>query len=449
MSDTTPFWVETAQLPDFPRLTKDIDVEVLVVGGGMAGISAAYLLRKAGRRVALIESGRLVERDTAHTTAHVTCVTDTRLSELVRSFGHDHARAAWEAGWAAIEQIQAAVRDDQIACEFMRVPAYLHAPRGAPPDEDQRRKFREEAELAMQMGFDAAFVAAVPVMGEPGVRFSNQAKFHPRKYLAGLLAAMARDEALIFEKTEATEFHDDPLRVVANGCSIRCEHLVIATHVPLQGPRHLLSATLFQTKLALYSTYAIRARLTSGSAAAEASFWDTAEPYHYLRIDQRDDHDYAILGGADHKTGQQTDTEQNYAALERHLHDLFPGATTTHRWSGQVIETPDGLPYIGEMARGQFIATGFAGNGMTFGTLAGIMARDAVLGVKNPWTELFDPHRKKLRAVVDYLRENKDYPFYLVRDRLRRAEQGGVTELKPGEGKIVRQNGTKSCRLSR
>jgi Rieske Fe-S protein len=117
---------------------------------------------------------------------------------------------------------------------------------------------------------------------------------------------------------------------------------------------------------------------------------------------------------------------------------LFPGAEISHRWSGQVIETPDGLPYIGEITKRQFIATGFAGNGMTFGTLAGVMARDVVTGVKNPWLQLFDPHRKKLRGVVDYLLENKDYPFYMVRDRLRTAEETDLAQLQPGEGKIVR-----------
>jgi Rieske Fe-S protein len=203
-----------------------------------------------------------------------------------------------------------------------------------------------------------------------------------------------------------------------------------------------LGAALLQTKLALYSTYAIGARLPEGTVP-EASFWDTADPYNYLRLDRRDACDYAILGGADHKTGQESDTERNYRALEQHLQRLFPHAIIDHRWSGQVIETPDGLPYIGETAPRQFIATGFAGNGMTFGTLAAIMARDAITGVKNPWRELFDPHRKKLRAVVDYLRENKDYPFYLVRDRLRGAEDGGLAQLQPGEGKIIRAGGKK------
>jgi glycine/D-amino acid oxidase-like deaminating enzyme/nitrite reductase/ring-hydroxylating ferredoxin subunit len=375
-------------------------------------------------------------RDTAHTTAHVTCVTDTRLRDLVETFGKEHARAAWDAGWAALEQIQTTVREEQIDCEFVRVPAYLHAPKSN-VSKAEIDALREDAALASELGFDAVFMDQVPLMNAPGVRFANQAKFHPRKYLAALARRVDGDGSFIFEKTEAHEFRARPFRVIANGCPIHCDQVVIATHSPLQGRQNVIGATLLQSKLALYSTYAVGARIGKGSAP-EASFWDTADPYNYLRIDSRADSDYAILGGSDHKTGQESDTEQSYAAIEEQIRALFPGAELMHRWSGQVIETPDGLPYIGEVASKQFIATGFAGNGMTFGTLAGIMARDLATGVKNPWRELFDPHRKKLRGVVDYLIENKDYPFYLVRDRLAGGEESDLAQLQPGDGKIVR-----------
>jgi glycine/D-amino acid oxidase-like deaminating enzyme/nitrite reductase/ring-hydroxylating ferredoxin subunit len=440
MADTNPLWGETAEIPPFPAITADLRVDVLIIGGGITGITAAYLLKKAGRTVALIERGRMVMRDSGHTTAHVTCVTDARLPELVRTFGSDQARAAWEAGWAAIDQIETTVREEEIACEFTRVPGYLHAPPES--GETERASLREDAELATQFGFDAAFLPTVPVMNQPGVRFPNQAKFHPRKYLAGLLPRIPGAGSHVFEQTEAMEFHDHPLRVVANGISITCDYLVIATHVPLQGKKSTLGAALLQTKLALYSSYAIGARLPSGTAP-EALFWDTADPYNYLRVDRRADGDYAIFGGADHKTGQDNDTPRKYRRLEQRLLQIFPQAKIDHRWSGQVVETPDGLPYIGETAARQFVATGFAGNGMTFGTLAGIMARDAVSGVKNPWRELFDPQRKKLRALVDYIRENKDYPFYLVRDRFAGGENAAVEQLARGEGAVLRVDGKK------
>ena len=150
------------------------------------------------------------------------------------------------------------------------------------------------------------------------------------------------------------------------------------------GKTNLASATLLQTKLYLYTSYVLGGRVAKG-AIPDALFWDTASPYHYLRLDPHRDYDYAIFGGEDHKTGQAADTEQCYRALEGTLRQVVPEIDITHRWSGQVIETNDGLPFIGETSSRQFAATGYAGNGMTFGTLAGVMARDAVLGRRNPW----------------------------------------------------------------
>jgi Rieske Fe-S protein len=209
------------------------------------------------------------------------------------------------------------------------------------------------------------------------------------------------------------------------------------------GKTSLASAALFQTKLALYTSYAMGGRLPAGTAV-EGAFWDTSDPYLYLRVERRDDHEYLILGSEDHKTGQADDPTACYERLERRFRTLFPGIDITHRWSGQVIETNDGLPFIGETADRQFAATGFAGNGMTFGTLAAMMARDAACGQENPWTDLFHPSRKTVRGGLwDYLRENKDYPYYMVRDRLAGPEGRSLRGLRRGEGKILELGGTR------
>jgi Rieske Fe-S protein len=176
-------------------------------------------------------------------------------------------------------------------------------------------------------------------------------------------------------------------------------------------------------------------------AVPEALFWDTASPYHYLRLDARPRGDYVIFGGADHKTGQQADPNKCYAHLKKLLASIVPAAKVQDRWSGQVVETHDGLPLIGETAPHQFVATGFAGNGMTFGTLSAMMAVDALQGRKNPWRELFDVNRKKLSALWDYIKENFDYPYYYVKDKLLSAEGRSLSSLKRGEGKILQFDG--------
>jgi nitrite reductase/ring-hydroxylating ferredoxin subunit len=174
----------------------------------------------------------------------------------------------------------------------------------------------------------------------------------------------------------------------------------------------------------------------------EALFWGTNDPYDYLRVDRHRDHDYAIFGGNDHKTGQTDDTEACFRALEDKARTLLPGFTITHQWSGQVVETNDGLPFIGETSSRQFAATGYSGNGMTFGTLAGMMACDRALGRQNPWAELFDVGRTKVQGGLwDYLKENADYPYYLIRDRFAGAEGKSVRSVRRGEGRILDLDG--------
>jgi glycine/D-amino acid oxidase-like deaminating enzyme/nitrite reductase/ring-hydroxylating ferredoxin subunit len=439
--DTTSYWMDTGPLPRYPALDRDLEVDVVVIGGGITGITAAYLIKQSGKTVALVDRRRFASVDTGHTTAHLTFVTDLSLAELEKNFGRDHARAVWDAGRAALWQIDSNIESERIDCDFEWVPAYLHAPRDG-KDADLEG-LRGEAELASTLGFDARFLDQVPFIDRPGVEFEGQALFHPRKYLRALLERIDGDGSHLFENTNADEVEAQPLAVVAGSHRLTCDYVVVATHNPMAGKTNIASATLFQTKLALYTTYAVAGKVQSG-AGVEASFWDTAEPYSYLRIEHRRGFDYAILGGEDHKTGQVDDTTACYERLEQRMRALFPEVDLTHRWSGQVIETPDGLPYIGETAERQFAATGFSGNGMTFGTLAGMMARDRVLGRENPWSDLFDPGRKKIKGGLwDYLRENKDYPYYMVRDRFAGAEGRSLRAVRRGEGRILELDGTR------
>jgi glycine/D-amino acid oxidase-like deaminating enzyme/nitrite reductase/ring-hydroxylating ferredoxin subunit len=438
---TNPVWLESRPPMEFPRLEADAHADVLVVGGGITGLTAAYLLGQAGRSVMVVERDTIGGGETGHTTAHVTYVTDTRLPELEKRFGRDHAQAVWDAGASAMAEIQAIVQREAIDCELRQVPAFLVAAE----DKDLQKEaanLRQEARLATQLGFDARFVDAAPVFGRPAMRVSNQLKFHPIKYLSGLAQAITRQGGRIFEHTEATEFEEGPRRAKAGGHTIHFDRVIFATHVPVQGLRSPWSAALLQTKLAVYSTYAIGASIPKG-LVPEMMWWDTGDPYLYLRVERGTERDYVILGGEDHKTGQEADTELPFRNLVTDLRYLVPEAVPELRWSARVIETVDGLPYIGEVGDGQFVATGFSGNGMTYGTLGGMMACDAIAGIKNPWQDLFSVDRKKLSAAWDYVAENKDYPYYLVKGRLGHAKPCDVENLKAGAGCVVSMEGEK------
>ena len=450
---TQSYWIDSSSVSRYPALDRDLTVDTLVIGAGITGLTAAYLLKRSGQRVAVIDRRRCGGVDSSLTTAHLTCVTDVDLSKLVKHFGRDHAWAAWDAGLAAIEQIDRIVRTEDLDCEWTWVSGYKHAPPGATRDE--RATLQEEAQLAADLGFEARYLDAVPFFGTPGIEYSGQAKFHPRKYLAALAKLIDGDGSHVFEHTESEEVTDGsrqsgedgkadaPLSVTAGGHTISCGYVVIATHTPLMGKTDLPSAIGLQTKLYLYTSYVLGGKLPK-DVVPEACFWDTADPYHYLRIDPHRGFDYAIFGGQDHKTGQVSDTEGCFAALEREARSRLPGLQISHRWSGQVVETNDGLPFIGETSSKQFAATGYAGNGMTFGTLAGMMAHDRATGRNNPWARLFDPGRTTIvGGTWDYIKENIDYPYYLLRDRFTGADARTLRAVRRGEGRIVELDGRK------
>ncbi|HYC69791.1 MAG TPA: FAD-dependent oxidoreductase [Opitutaceae bacterium] len=435
--DTTSHWMKSSSPPAFPRLEETLQVDVAVIGAGITGITTALLLKEAGLTVALVERGRCARVDTGHTTAHCTAVTDLRLAEMERQFGPEVARVVWAAGMTAVDKIEALARARGVDCRFARCDGFLHAARR---DEDPG-ELRAEFEAARRLGIAAEWVDAVPPFGVPGVRFPDQALFHPLRYLAGLLPTIPGGGSHVFELSDAHEAEDPPRRIVTPHGRIDCGHIIFATHNPLQGRASLASATLLQSKLALYSTYAIAAELPPGRIPA-GSYWDTAEPYRYLRVENLPDRDLLIYGGEDHKTGQVSDTPAAYARLEARLRAFALPAKIESRWSGQVIETNDGLPFIGEMAEREFVATGFSGNGMTFGTVAAMMAVDFVLGRTHPWGRVFDPHRTKVRGGLwSYLKENKDYPYHLVRGRLVAPDAESVRELPRGEGRILEMDG--------
>src|SRR5438105_846160 len=223
---TEAYWQVSASLPRFDSLTSDLEVDVAIIGGGLTGITAAHLLKNAGAKVALLERNRCGCCDTGHTTAHLTCVTDARLHHLVKVFGRDAAKAFWEAGLAAIDQIDKIVRDRRIDCDFKWVPGYLHAALKQ-GDKKDHESLQQDAELARELGFEAEFIKEVPYALKPGVRFLHQAKFHPLKYLGPLLESIPGDGSHVFENTEAGEIESKPLTVHAGKHKVRCSYLII------------------------------------------------------------------------------------------------------------------------------------------------------------------------------------------------------------------------------
>jgi glycine/D-amino acid oxidase-like deaminating enzyme/nitrite reductase/ring-hydroxylating ferredoxin subunit len=430
-------WLDTSALPEFPKLEGKVAVDVVVVGGGITGLTTAYLLKETGCRVAVVDQRSIGGGETAHTTAHVTFVTDTRLHELVSGLGKRQAQALWGAGHLAMKQIEDIAPELQIDCELKRVPGYLFAGFGK-DTKMERETLQRDADLASQFGFDADLTESDPVFHRPAVRFPNQLKFHPLKYVNALAKALPGGGCHVFSRTSGSDIDSEKRELHTDTGVISYQALVAATHVPIQGERGTFGAALFQTKLAAYSTYAIEAEI---EPVAESLFWDTNDPYLYLRFDRRGNACSLIIGGEDHKTGQEEDTEARYERLEKILKENFRSAKPRHRWSGQVIETPDGLPYIGEVSDRQFVATGFSGNGMTLGTFSAMLIRDLISGKSDPWNGLFSPNRKATVGTWDYVLENKDFPAYFIKDWI--GSPVPAEDVRPGSGQITKIDGKK------
>jgi glycine/D-amino acid oxidase-like deaminating enzyme/nitrite reductase/ring-hydroxylating ferredoxin subunit len=439
MEANEPLWTAGIERMNFPPLHGDLAVDVAVVGAGITGLTAAALLARGGRSVAVLDMDRVGAGETGHTTAHLTEAVDARYQDIASDFGADGARLVYESSRVSIAQIERLAAEHRIACDLRRLPGYLYTERP-----DDIAWLENDLAAARQAGARVALVRDVPLpfTTAAALRFDDQAELHPLRYIVGLANALAGERVHIFEHTRVTQVHDgEPCRIETEGGIVTARDVVVAAHVPF------VNRLFLHTKLAAYRSYAVAARIPTGGGL-DGLFWDTDDPYHYIRTHAGPDGPVLIVGGGDHKVGKEDATEAAFARLASYVQARFGIASLDHRWSGQIIEPVDGLPYIGRNALSGhvWVATGYSGNGMTFGTLAGMIISDLILGRQNPWADLYAATRvKPLAAAKDFLTENIDFPSHFVSDRLtnRDAEGGAFSDVRRGEGKIILIDGEK------
>lgn len=429
-------WQEIPRATYAP-LTRDAICDVCIIGGGITGLSVAYHLLKEGRDVLLIERDQLGSHETGHTSAHLSCALDDGFQNLRRLFGDEGLKLAYESHRYAIDRIEDIVVENEIDCEFERVPGYLFRDPASDPDHlmDELKVIRDIGETNVELL--QRFPKGLFDFG-PCLMFPNQAQFHPLKYLNGLARAVERRGGRIYTQTAAQEIKGGKQACIktVRGQTIHAQAIVVATNVPVN------DVVTMHTKVAAYRSYLIAIKIPPGWFP-KALIWDTADPYHYVRSTRRADNgdELLLVGGADHRTGQAAHPDDCFSQLKawaRHRLNIEP--VTVAQWSGQIIEPVDSLAYIGRNpgdAANVFIATGDSGHGLTHGTIAGMVLRELLQGRPHPWAELYDPARLKFRGLDTYVEENINTAAQYS-DWFSAGDVETTEDIRPGHGAVIR-----------
>jgi glycine/D-amino acid oxidase-like deaminating enzyme/nitrite reductase/ring-hydroxylating ferredoxin subunit len=438
LEDTTSVWAGTSKRPSLATLACDIETDVCVVGAGIAGLTTAYLLTKAGKRVVVLEDGEIASGQTEVTTAHLSDEIDDGFTRMEKLHGSEKTALAADSHAASIHQIETIVKELNIDCDFKRIDGYLFlAPEHGPDYLDK------EFAAAKRAGRNVKMVERAPIEYHtgPAICYPRQARFHPLKYLSAVAAAIKDKGSQIFTNTHADKIEGgDQANVKAGNYKVRASAIVVATNTPVN------DMFAIHTKQFPYITYAVGLRVPKGSVA-DALYWDTLDAYHYVRLQEMkqakaDEYDLLIVGGEDHKSGQADDTTERHARLEAWTRERFPMAQEVeYTWAGQVMETMDGLAFIGRNPGDKenvFIATGDSGMGITHGTIAGMLLTDLIMGWKNPWEKLYDPSRKTVRAADSFTKENLNVAAQYLK-WVTPGEVSSESEIAFGSGAIVRQ----------
>ena len=428
-------WMDVEVAPNAPRLRGEISCDSVIIGSGIAGLSTAYELSGQGQKVVALDRGKIGKGMTARTTAHLTSNNDDGYRLMVQKRGGKLAKDYYVSQQAAIDRIDTIQKSESIACDFSRVAGFLF-----PGPQSGKDEIEQERDASKAAGMPCEIGTGLPFKGHektPYLRYPNLGKFHPTKYLKGLVRCIEARGGKLFADTAVMEVEEGDDGVVVKtegGATVRARHAVVATNSPIND-RYAL-----HTKCAPYRTYAMALQLPRGKLP-DGLYWDTLDPYHYVRLQPGEAHDYLIVGGEDHKSGEADDAEIRYEALEAWMRNLLPDlGGVTHRWSGQVLDTIDYSAFSGRNPgnKNVYVHTGDSGQGITHGVVGSLIISSMIVQGRELWQELYGPERKTMSALGTFISENataiKNFAEYVAP-----GEVGSFDEIEPGKGAIVRQ----------
>ncbi|MGK6352624.1 FAD-dependent oxidoreductase [Parapedobacter sp. DT-150] len=405
--------------------------DVLIVGGGITGLTTALRLQEAGLDCAVAEAHQIGFGTTGGTTAHINTMLDTPYHTIENDFGAANAQLVADAARAARDLIASNVSTYQIACDFEYKEGVLFA-----QTEKEAAELEKIYTASLRAGVEVARTENIPIplSFRQAIKYRKQAQMHPLDYLSALADRFTQCGGMILENTRVEDVaraagHH---RIQTSAGVMRAQHLVYATHIPP-------GVNILHFRCAPYRSYVLAVQLTDGQYP-DALAYDMQDPYHYFRTHRIDGTPYLIVGGADHKTGHG-DPQGSFRELEAYVRKHVDVSSIDYRWSAQYVEPADGLPYIGRLPGGDehtYVATGFSGNGILFGSFSGILLTDLILGKENPYEKLFSPSRvKPVAAFSNFIKESADVVYRFVADRIAVEQLGTLAELPPGTGAVV------------
>jgi len=424
-------------MPRFGRLEGEVEADVVVLGGGIVGITTALMLQEEGLQVALVEADRLGAGVSGHTTAKVSSQHGLKYRSLRSNYGPEAARTYGQANQVALEWMASRVKANDIDCDFRRQPAYAYAPIGTSISDVE-----EEAAAAVEAGLPAALDNSVPLPYPiaAAVRFDDQAEFHARKYLGALVEQFVAAGGGVFESSRASQVDSgEPCVVRVPGGLVKAEKVVVATHYPF------LDRSLAFARVHAQRSYAVLCRVKG--PPPPGMFLSVSGPTRSIRAVPLEGEELLMVGGEGHKTGTGGDTRRRYDTLRRFADEHWGVKSVEYQWSSQDNSSIDELPLIGRVTPFDsklLMATGFAKWGLTGGTAAAMILTDACADRQHQWASLFDPRRLNLRAAAtSAVKENGETGYRMLRDRLVNRGSRSIEELARGEGDIVHHQGDK------
>jgi len=420
-----------------PKKITETVYDCLVIGGGITGFTTALLLQKSGKNVILAEANSIGFGTTGGTSAHINNFADTTYKEAENAFGKQGAKLFAKAISEGFAIIKDNIAEYKIDCEYEDKVAYVYA-----EDDKQAEQLTSLYTGLTMVGIRAHFVKElpVPIPYKNAIKLNGQAQFHPLKYLQGLQKHFLASGGNFVEHTLINKINtENEVHMAASDqMTIHAKNIVYATHMPP-------NINVLNLECAPYRSYVLGVKLKDDNHP-DALVYDLEDPYHYFRTHTIDGEKLLIAGGNDHKTGHE-EPDKVFGDLEKYVRKYFNVSSIKYRWSSQYYIPVDGLPYIGQMplaTKGIYCATGFNGNGMMLGSIAGKIINDLIVKENSVYKDLFDPCRTKpIDGFKEFVTENSDVALHWVKDRIGIHETDSLKRLAPGTGKIVEVNGKK------